>query len=294
MYGKMLQEILDEIEAKNGDVVYRTGLIGELEFRDIVASGKFKDEVNDSHTSKHISLEKLSIFNEKYGLEFSGVICLEEDGFKLYIDRIKGSWVMNSDSVSDVEWYESFKQEILDTFPGATTIDLNHTVMSSCDRVYVRIELSGMNKLFPETVYTCNEGSYHQKLTSPILNYHKFELGKFPSVMEDNRKTEEWIVWHEIHVGDSKSLLVTEKQIPLDCRPEDADDKIDEWIKDILVNQIFCNDNWIKSRIEDIFVASEDRLSGYTEFVSAFSERTFNEEGGINAHICILWNNQQH
>ena len=160
--------------------------------------------------------------------------------------------------------------------------------------MYVRIELSGMNKLFPETVYTCNEGSYHKKLTSPIINYHKVVLGKFPNVLEDNLKIEEWIVWHEIHVGDSKSLLVSEKQVPLDCRPEDDNEQIDEWIKYTLVDLFFYNDNWVKDHIEDIFVASEDRLNGYTEFASAFSKRTFNEEGGINAHICILWDNQQH
>ena len=149
-----------------------------------------------------------------------------------------------------------------------------------------------MNKLFPETVYTCNEGSYHQKLASPILNYHKFELGKFPNVLIDNNKIEEWIVWHEIHVGGCKSLLVTEEKIPLDCRPDDDNDQIDEWIKDTLVELIFCNENWIKGRIEDIFVATKDRLGAYTEFADAFSERSYNEEGGINAHVCILWDNQ--
>lgn len=288
MYGKMLSRILDEIENSKGELVYRTGPIGQLQFDDLVESGRFVDEINDSRIAKRIQLKKVTDFIRKYDIEFSGVISLEVGGFKLYIDRIKGNWVMNHDNNADIEWYETLKMEILDTFPGALSIDLCFKELPRNDRVYVCVELNGMNRLFPESVYTCKEASFHGKMKTPLPKFHKKEFGKITHRTEEGAEIEEWVSWHEIWVGHDKNLYISEDQLPLDCESNMDDNMINDWIRNNLLDQLFWGENWLRDSIEDIFVANDNRLKEYTEFHELFSERTFNEDGGITAHICFL------
>ena len=286
MYGNMLLTILDNIEKSDGNLIYRTGSLCLSELQDIVLSDKFIDEINDSNTEKKISLHAFQAYYEKYDFfNFSAIISLDGNKFKLYIDRVQGCHKL-SPFCNDEQWFETFKEDTINTFPGALVLNLNYIKKPLGPILEVQIELNGKNNYFPDFAYIEQKYEYFEKSKNPANDYYKILFGQISSE-EDDITMRESIPWHILYVDKENqlALLVTQNMLKTHCSCDFEESLIDLTIKDTAYNtDIF--QNYEKNMIKDIFIANESFLQQYTEDYKLYSERYADDELFLHVHLC--------